>query len=85
MNYNDENLLDMIELYAAEMGYISSEDELSTLFDENIAPSVIKQYGEQDQPAMDEGFNNWTDMLCKEGEIHPAQYAEYCYVGEYAS
>lgn len=84
MNYNDENLLEMVELYAAEMGYIADEDELSERFDKEIAPAVIEQYGPDDEPAMNEAFNNWTDSLCKEGEIHPEQYNSYHYVGEYS-
>ena len=83
-NYNDENLLQMVELYAGQMGYISNEQELSDLFDTEMAPHVIEIYGENDQPAMSEGFNNWTDSLCREGEIHPEQYNNYCYVGLYA-
>lgn len=42
-NYNDESLLEMVELYAADNGLIDSE-----------------------------------------GEIHPEQYSEYCYVGKYS-
>jgi hypothetical protein len=83
-NYNDETLLEMVELYAADNGLISDEDELSELFDEDIAPSVIEQYGEDDEPAMSEAFNNWSDALCKDGVIHPAQYAAYCYTGKYS-
>lgn len=83
-NYNDENLLEMVELYAAEIGAIASEEELSERFDEHLAPLVIEQYGEDDKPAMLETFNNWTDGLCKDGEIHPEQYNSYCYVGEWA-
>ena len=84
MNYNDENPIEMVELYADEMGYISSEIELSDRFDSDVAQYVIDQYGPDDEPAMNEAFNNWTDSLCKDGEIHPLQYHEYCYIGEYA-
>ena len=84
MNYNNENPLSMVELYANEMGFIADEDALSEAFDEVIAPEVIAQYGEDDQPAMSEASNNWADALCKDGEIHPLQYVEYCYVGDYA-
>ena len=84
-NYNDENLLEMVELYAEEMGYIESEEELSECFDDGVAPIVIEKYGEDDEPAMNEAFNNWTDSLCKNGEIHPEQYNKYCYVGKYSS
>ena len=83
-NYNDETLLELVELYAEEMGYISSEDELSEIFDENVLPSTIEVYGEDDSVAINEEFNNWSDSLCKDGEIHPEQYNNYCYVGRLA-
>ena len=89
MNYNDENLLEMVELYADEMGYISSEDELSERFDQEVAPLVIDQHGTkgeefEDTVMMNEAFNDWTDALTKDGEIHPEQYNKYCYTGEYS-
>jgi len=59
-----------------------SERGLSRLFDLEIAPSVISEYG-KDFPAMREAFNNWTDALCKAGYISPVQYTNYCYVGRY--
>jgi len=83
-NYNDENLLEMVEMYAADNGLIDSEDILSEQFDEQIAPMVVEQYGEDDEPAMFESFNDWADMLCKDGEIHSEQYNQYCYVGKYS-
>jgi hypothetical protein len=82
MNYNDENLLEMVELYAEEMGYISSEEELSEVFDEEILPYIVKEYGEDDEPAINEGFNSWSDSLCEDGVTHPIQYDQYCYVGK---
>ena len=84
MKYNDENLLQMVELYAEEVGNIESEEDLSSRFDSEIAPSIVALYGEDDAPAMSEGFNNWTDSLCKDGVIHPEQYNKYCYVGTYS-
>ena len=86
MNYNDENLLEMVELYAEEMGHISSEQELSDKFDAmveelNQCPNHIDT---DDSIMMSEWFNDWTDSLCKDGEIHPEQYNQYCYVGEYS-
>ncbi len=83
-NYDNEDLIGMVELYAEEVGFISSESELSERFDEEMAQDVITEYGADDGPAISEAFNNWTDMLCKEGEIHPEQYNQYCYVGEYS-
>lgn len=43
-------------------------------FNDEIAPAVIEQYGSDDTVALDEAFNNWTDWLCKDGEI-----SEYLY------
>lgn len=84
MNWNNVDLLEMVELYAEDEGAIATEEELSQKFDDEIAPLIVKQYGEDDQPAMNEGFNNWTDGLCKDGEIHSEQYDKYCYVGKYS-
>lgn len=84
-NWNRIDMLDVVELYAEDNGMIASEQELSDLFDKEVAPSVIEQYGEDDEPAMSEAFNDWTDMLCKDGVIHEEQYNSYCYVGKYAN
>lgn len=78
------DLLEMVELYAEDNGLITSEEELSERFDSEILPLVIAEYGEDDGPAIAESFNNWTDSLCKDGEIHPEQYNQYCYVGRLA-
>jgi hypothetical protein len=73
MNWNRVDLLEIVELYAEENGGIASEQELSERFDSEVLPSVIAEYGEDDEPAINESFNNWTDSLCKDGEIHPEQ------------
>jgi hypothetical protein len=83
-NFKGVDLEELIECYANDNGLISSEEELSERFDEEIAPLIIEQYGEDDEPAMNEGFNNWTDSLCKDGEIHEWQYNNYCYIGKYS-
>jgi len=88
-HYDDEDLIGMVELYAEEVGAIASEDELSEKFDEEVAPTIIETHGEKgveftDSIMMTEEFNNWADALCKEGEIHPIQYNDYGYVGEYS-
>jgi len=89
MNYNNENLLEMVELYAAEAGLICCEDELSERFDDEVMPSILEAHGKPgvefaDQDMVDQAFNDWSDSLCKEGEIHPEQYNAYCYVGQFA-
>jgi hypothetical protein len=76
--------LEMVELYAEDNGQIASEEELSKRFDAEILPLVLEQYSESDTVAINEAFNDWTDSLCKDGEIHPDQYDSYCYVGRLA-
>ena len=89
MKYNNETLLEMVELYAFEMGLVSSEGDLSDQFDEEVLPAILEAYGEKGVEFTDtcmicEAFSNWSDSLCKEGEIHPEQYNSYCYIGEYS-
>ena len=88
MNYNDESLLEMIELYAESQGYVDSEEALSEQFDNDIMPAILHTYGKpgeafDDDTMVSEEFNNWSDGICKDGEIHPIQYDQYCYVGKY--
>jgi len=39
------------------------------MFEESVLPQVIATYGVNDRPARDEAWNNWTDMMAKDGEI----------------
>lgn len=84
MNWNNVDLLEIVELYAEDNGMIASEYELSKRFDEEILPYVIEQYSADDKIAINESFNDWTDSLCKGGELHPEQYNSYCYTGRLA-
>lgn len=46
-------------------------------FKNNILPSVINRFeqdGKKDKPARREAWNNFTDMLCKDGRISDNQY-----------
>ena len=46
-------------------------------FEAEILPFIQEEYeqdGEPDWPARREGWNNWTDMLCKDGLISDWQY-----------
>jgi hypothetical protein len=88
-NYHNVSLLEMVELYAYDNDLIDSEKELSEIFDEQIAPSILEAHGKpgiafEDTDMMNEAFNNWSDSLCKEGTIHPEQYNSYEYVGEWS-
>jgi len=51
-----------------------TESDLRRRFIEEIQPHVIEQYGESDTVALNEAFNNWTDSLCKDGEISEEAY-----------
>jgi len=82
-HFNDENLLELAELYAEEVGTYSSEDELSEAFD-SMLDECYPDFDTEDEPALAEAFNNWTDGLCKDGEIHPEQYNSYEYTGKYS-
>lgn len=82
--FKDATLLEIVEACAEANDLIDSEEALSERFDEDIAPAIIEQYGQDDEPAMSEGFNNWSDALCKDGELHDEQYSQYCYVGKYS-
>ena len=79
-----DNTLEVVEHYASENNLISSEGMLSDQFDEQVAPHVITAYGPDDEPAMNEAFCNWSDGLCKDGQLHDIQYNQYCYVGKYS-
>lgn len=82
-NFKNVDLLELVEEYALANSLISNEEELSNEFDRNIAEFVLQRYGPGDDVAMREAFNDWTDMLCKDGEIHEEQYNNYEYVGEH--
>lgn len=76
--------LDIIESFASNENVPSDEQELSVMFDAEIAQLVIDQYGDNDGPAMREAFNNWADGLQRDGVIHELQLNHYCYVGKYS-
>lgn len=42
-----------------------------------VMPAVIEQYGKDDYPALSESWNNYTDSLCKDGQLNDLQY-QYC-------
>ena len=46
-------------------------------FEAEILPFIQEEYeqdGEPDWPARRESWNNWTDSLCKDGQISDWQY-----------
>jgi len=79
--WNDESMIQVIELYAADNQMLASEQELSDLFDARI--DEYDNYPTHDKTMLIEDFNIFADMLCKGGDIHPDQYYEYNYAGKY--
>ena len=73
--------LELAEFYAEENGLIENAEELGEMFDRDVLPAVVEQYGKDDYPAIREAFNNWTDSLCRDGQLAESQYQEYTYQG----
>ena len=49
-------------------------------FENYVLPYTIEAYeqdGQPDWPARREAWNNWTDGLCKDGEISDWQYSNW--------
>lgn len=51
--------------------------EAFSRWENEIKPLVVEQYGEDDDPALSESWNEYTDSLCKDGELNDLQY-HYC-------
>jgi hypothetical protein len=52
-----------------------TKSQAINLFKREILPEVIKKYGKNDLPAIRTAFNDFTDTLCKNGDLTPLQYA----------
>lgn len=39
-----------------------------------VLPGIVEQYGRNDRPAIEQGWNDWTDGLMKDGRITVKQY-----------
>ena len=73
--------LSFIESYADENNLISSEQQLSDMFDDLVKEcDQMERIDYDDTCMLSEWFNDWSDMLCKDGQLHDIQYHEYCYV-----
>jgi len=65
---------------ATNLPYVITFAEACEYFTAEILPLVQEQYeqdGVPDWPARGETWNNWTDALCKNGEISEWQYANW--------
>jgi hypothetical protein len=47
----------------------TKQEELRAQFKEHILPLIIEQDSADDEPAINEGWNNWTDGLQTDGQI----------------
>ena len=55
-------------------------EDACRMFEENVLPYIQQQFeqdGEPDYCARSEEWNNWTDMLCKNGDISDWQYENW--------
>ena len=55
-------------------------DQACEIFREDILPMIVQAYeldGFRDGPARRETWNNWTDSLCKDGQISDWQYMNW--------
>jgi hypothetical protein len=65
---------------ASNLDTVMTHAEAVEHFDECVLPWVIEQYeqdGVPDLPARREAWNDWTDGLCKDGEISDWQYENW--------
>ena len=51
--------------------------EAVQIFRAEVLPEIDAQYGKDDIPARCGAWNNWTDALCKQGQITAKQYNEW--------
>jgi hypothetical protein len=54
-----------------------TKKEALSIFKEEVLPTIIKKYGKDDVPARCEGWNDFTDYLCKDGQITTKQYSAW--------
>lgn len=56
---------------------ITNVRDARRIFNEEVKPLVIEQYGKDDRPALEEAWNDWTDMLYKDGVISAKAYQNW--------
>jgi hypothetical protein len=69
VEYAKEAMPGYYECILDEINFDDTQEQLRVRFKEEIEPAVIAQYGADDKFALNEAFNDWTDSLCKDGEI----------------
>lgn len=61
--------------------YLTYEETIDR-FEEDILPEVIEMFSADDEIAISQTWNDWTDGLCKDGEISTRAYCDWCYEPE---
>ena len=62
---------------ASNLDTVMTRDQAIEIFDNHVLPVVIQLHekdGQFDEPARSEAWNNWTDAMCKDGQISDWQY-----------
>ena len=60
---------------------MATKKQIEKEFKEYVLPIIIKQEGKsKDLPMRKEAWNNFTDMLCKDGVITTNQYNNWDYI-----
>lgn len=63
---------------ALTRGYKMTKKQAEQLFRSEVLPSIVEQERNgRDGPRRAEAWNNWTDMLCKDGQITDWQYTNW--------
>jgi len=65
---------------ASNLDSVMTRDEAIEIFDNHVLPIVVQHYeqdGRPDECARREAFNNWTDAMCKDGQISDWQYENW--------
>lgn len=83
------DLLEIVELIAENecwckfTNLISNEAILSKGFDHYLIEIGFTDF--DDLPLFNETFNNWIDLLSKDGFLHSEQANNYCYIGKHSN
>lgn len=56
---------------------MATKAEIKTRFCAEVLPEILRVHGSDDKPALDQAWNDFTDMLCKAGEITSRQYSTW--------
>lgn len=52
----------------------ATQEEVRKRFESELLDGLVEMYGADDTVALDTAFNDWTDMLCKDGELSDEAY-----------